>query len=707
MELTQSHNTILDQLLALRKIDPTFNFWLRKKKPGLEKGYWFQGTDHYISVGLVSENSGNLSTKSLALHFDLSNNQIQGYLILENRLKEKSSFFDFYSELSKQLSVAKAEISWYKRFDGSNGIISIIQDFWKFYPILRNLISKHQLNDRLLISDEQFLNSLNKVELYRTQFVAAMQNSNDEVRMLQIPLNQILYGPPGTGKTYNTIDKVVEICAPEKYLEQNHAQNKLVYDELQREGRVFFTTFHQSMSYEDFIEGIKPVAPRNESDPIQYKVEDGLFKSMCEQCMDEIKELKNQQLTNEVALTFREMYIEFVRQIKAGIISVVTRSGLEVRISKVSASGNMRLMTGEDTRDYIVSANRLEKLLNAIPNPDEVTNVHETVRKVIGGCHSSLYFAALMAYKRFEEKFKKSIEEEGKQIDIENITLTPDEIEALPKYVFVIDEINRGNVSAIFGELITLIEEDKRFGGSNQLMVKLPYSKNEFVVPPNLYIIGTMNTADRSVEALDTALRRRFSFVEMMPRPELVSPSALFCNLLWQEQTSPWSKKAYQEKENELLEFLGASQEVWDERKAVWTQMLKDKNQCKTDYFDKYSFTGFDLQKILNILNQRIEALIDRDHMIGHAYFMYVQNEDDLMRVFKDKIIPLLQEYFFGDYGKIGLVLGSGFVKKGEIKDTIFTDFEYEGRDGLIQTTYELIPFEDVEFEEAIHKLMN
>ncbi|WP_157482868.1 AAA family ATPase, partial [Geofilum rubicundum] len=186
-------------------------------------------------------------------------------------------------------------------------------------------------------------------------------------------------------------------------------------------------------------------------------------------------------------------------------------------------------------------------------------------------------------------------------------TFNSDQENSSPEnYVLIIDEINRGNVAAIFGELITLIEPDKRLGNAEALQAQLPYSKDWFGVPANLYIVGTMNTADRSVEALDTALRRRFSFEEMLPNPALIREHGI---------------------SNGMIESIY-------------------------------------LEEILTVINDRIEALIDRDHTIGHSYFLTVNSENDLRLVFKDKIVPLLQEYFFGDFGKIGLVLGSEFVEK-------------------------------------------
>lgn len=200
------------------------------------------------------------------------------------------------------------------------------------------------------------------------------------------------------------------------------------------------------------------------------------------------------------------------------------------------------------------------------------------------------------------------------------------------RYAIFIDEINRGNVSAIFGELITLIEPDKRIGAVNELKVKLPYSKREFGVPKNVDIIGTMNTADRSVEALDTALRRRFSFIEMQPNPNVLLDS---------------------------------------------------------------EYQNVDLKQLLETINQRIEVLIDKDHQIGHSYFIGIQNLEDLKQTFKDKIIPLLEEYFYGDFGKIGLVLGGSFIYQEENNAKFPKNFNYEKDFLEDKKVYRFISFEN------------
>ncbi|WP_335976397.1 McrB family protein [Gaetbulibacter jejuensis] len=212
------------------------------------------------------------------------------------------------------------------------------------------------------------------------------------------------------------------------------------------------------------------------------------------------------------------------------------------------------------------------------------------------------------------------------------------------RYAIFIDEINRGNVSAIFGELITLIEKDKRKGAINEMSIELPYSKKKFSVPSNLDIYGTMNTADRSVEALDTALRRRFEFKEMMPNVKVI----------------------------EGLEVEEVS-----------------------------------LSEVLETINKRIELLVDRDHTIGHSYFVNVDTKEKLAHAFNDKIVPLLQEYFYGDYGKIGLVLGKGFVETIKNDKITFADFGYENSEDFKIPSYNLKIIDSENIIDALHQLLN
>lgn len=207
----------------------------------------------------------------------------------------------------------------------------------------------------------------------------------------------------------------------------------------------------------------------------------------------------------------------------------------------------------------------------------------------------------------------------------------------LEERALFIDEINRGNVARVFGELLTLLEEDKRLGADREVIVTLPYSRTAFGVPSNLHVIGTMNTADRSVEALDTALRRRFVFRELAPKPELL----------------------------------------------------------------RFEIEGqIDPARLLRSINLRLEKLRDRDHCIGHAYLLPLEKEptlDALKSVFRSSILPLLQEYFFGDWGKIGLVLGRDFVRKRDAGLIALADFPHDDRAALDErAVYELADVDEL-----------
>jgi len=407
------------------------------------------------------------------------------------------------------------------------------------------------------------------------------------------PLNQILFGPPGTGKTYNTINKAVSIIdnlkesALKNYYEERvdlkERFDELLIDDWENpNGQIGFVTFHQSMTYEDFIEGIKPGL--NDNQKVIYDINPGIFKMIVsiarDNWLDANKGTKDQLSFEDAFNRFKdewqenqEMKFPLKTEGKEYTIFGFTKSSIKF---KKASGGTGHTLSISTLRDYFYKKREVRK-----------TGV-------------GIYYPALLdKLKSYQPSL--IVEKEEKN------------------YILIIDEINRGNVSQIFGELITLIEEDKRLGNNEALEVTLPYSKEKFGVPPNLYIIGTMNTADRSVEALDTALRRRFSFVEKSPRYDLPELD--------------------------------------------------------------YEYAGNKASKILLIINSRIEKLLDKDHIIGHSYFMVNGNDksdEKLIISFYTSIIPLLQEYFFGDYGKIGLILGEGFIRKKEWDKigSSFADFE-------------------------------
>ena len=384
-----------------------------------------------------------------------------------------------------------------------------------------------------------------------------------------VPLNQILFGAPGTGKTYHTKEMAVEIINGKKEKDRSREEINKEYEQLVEEGQIVFTTFHQSLSYEDFIEGIKPETIDGN---VTYEVKDGIFKSIC-------KNAFSKEITSDnFEVVYQKLLDEIDNSVDNKLVLETLVHAKEFTIYK-NSKNNIRFHSNtEKANEAVIKKEVLEHYLKTGEVLDWAPYTKSVANYII-------------------EKYNY----------IQNEAIEP------KPHVLIIDEINRGNVSAIFGELITLLEEDKRKGNPEHTEVKLPYSGDNFSVPNNVYIIGTMNTADRSVEALDTALRRRFSFVEMQPDP------------------------------NELSE-------VGD----------------------------VDLSKLLKTINERIELLIDKDHQIGHSYFIGIQNIVDLQRTFKDKIIPLLEEYFYGDFGKIGLVLGGEFIKLAENQVAFPKNFPYE-----------------------------
>lgn len=446
-----------------------------------------------------------------------------------------------------------------------------------------------------------------------------------------IPLNQILYGPPGTGKTYNTINKSLELIGIETNGLTREALKQL-FDEKVSKGQIMTTTFHQSMSYEDFIEGIKPLKPESSDTYLKYDVEDGIFKDIA---------IKSKLAGSGIQVeALDKVYLEFINWVQEQIESEETlnfysKSKTKVIVHSISDNDGLYVSPEVHDRDeyrkYLVSKNKLLALDAHFDSIDDIENVVNDIRNVIKGVGHTYYYAVLKEFKKFKKE--KGIS-----------THSNPNTEKPQNYVFIIDEINRGNVSQIFGELITLIEDDKRLGNDEALEITLPYSREKFGVPNNLYIIGTMNTADRSVESLDTALRRRFSFQEMLPNPEIL----------------------------------------------------------KKDSKSKGEIEGIDLVKLLSSINERIEVLVDRDHTIGHAFFMSAVTWEDLRSVFADKIIPLLQEYFYGNYGKMELVIGPLFFEKKDASKITFAVKTDEFLEGSVYQIKNIQEMQKDEFLSAI-----
>ncbi len=434
-------------------------------------------------------------------------------------------------------------------------------------------------------------------------------------------LNNILQGPPGTGKTYHTVNYALSIIEnrslPELALEPRKDLRQR-FEAYQEEGRIQFITFHQSYAYEDFVEGIKPIT---ENGQIQYGIENGIFKQITFEARRCLVEAMAQLLPQyEIEVEFNQLYRAFLAYLKSdNFNSFASTNNRVFLLDKVLRFGNLSVRKDKSFSAFTISKNKLKKLYQQIQDLAETPYAAETVRSIIGDVNTNAYWGVFIAFKNFEQQLvAKEIEalsaEETVKEPIDLAEISDQVLKHCRKYVLIIDEINRGNIPSIFGELISLIEPDKREGQPEAIHTLLPYSKEVFAVPPNLYLLGTMNTSDRSVDTMDMALRRRFNFIEMPPQPALLRPA---------------------------IE------------------------------------AGVDLEKLLTTINQRIEVLLDKDHLIGHAYFMNVQTLDDLMELFDKKIIPLFKEYFFGDMNKLGLILGQAFFTKVQAADTqIFGDFD-------------------------------
>lgn len=439
-----------------------------------------------------------------------------------------------------------------------------------------------------------------------------MKKSSDN----EFDKNLILYGPPGTGKTYNSAIYAVAICDGKLVNElTDYSAVMERYNQLKKEGRIAFTTFHQAYGYEEFIEGIKPTVEDDTTD-ISYKIESGVFKKFC-----------------EIAETPENIEINHNAQVWIVRLNGAGKSDLK---DECFRDGTIRFSWEKEnvddsykkwfdmmeTGDYVVSYKDGSVNIDGIGIVEDhgsfydeekssfrwtrkvkwlVTDIEENIRELNGGKYLPNFEIAKLSRVKVSELLEL-VSKHGGYAGEKNEK----------PYVFIIDEINRGNISKIFGELITLIESTKRAGMEEAASAILPYSGKTFSVPSNVYILGTMNTADRSIALMDTALRRRFQFIEMLPDSDVL-------------------RKIHADKVEDL-----------------------------------------DVAAMLDKINERITYLYDREHTIGHAFFTGLQGEratlENLKRIFEKSIIPLLQEYFYEDYQKIQLVLGDNGKSSDELK---------------------------------------
>ncbi|SEO90584.1 5-methylcytosine-specific restriction enzyme B [Salinihabitans flavidus] len=463
--------------------------------------------------------------------------------------------------------------------------------------------------------------------------------------------NLILYGPPGTGKTFTTAAEAVHLCG--EHVPQHRAELVKIYRRLVAAGRIKFVTFHQSMSYEEFVEGLRPETSgaegkEPESDGVdtggfRLKVEDGVFKRICERARLDPGEHGSRQGLDRQRNLFKLSLIgaNWQEQLSSALANDRIFWGFGAGVdwsppefeefeavkqrwreddpqkhgTSADISGTWYFRGAVDVGDYVllsVGKNRIVGLAEVVGDyehdPREDREHSRRVRWIWhsadGAQRSDFYPERFSAFQPIYQLAADRIDWDVLD-DIAFGAKPPREPSEARDYVLIIDEINRANISKVFGELITLLEPDKRLLADNEIRLTLPYSKRLFGVPSNLHLIGTMNTADRSIALLDTALRRRFTFREMMPDASVLEEAGQKC--------------------------------------------------------------GIDLPGLLSTINERIEYLYDREHQIGHAYFSSCRSEGDVDEVMRHKVIPLLAEYFFEDWAKIAAVLGDLETHEGPI----------------------------------------
>ena len=627
-QIIEKQNEILEYLLKYKELNNDFTFSPRKNhnnhnnhnkdisKCRLCQGYWFHGDNKYISVGLYKRGCSDNKTRTIAYvykendsYIEIVYKKVEGISNNEEKMYEELISYlnqsNFINEVEQKFD-KNQYFAHLKDNDLSRNLEFFINDFRKKAD---ELIKKYNIGNDFFVEKDDFDRRINEITRIKKEEKKENSEMSKDIKQ-NLPLNQILYGSPGTGKTYNTINKALEIIFQDSLRKEDYANGKvkeeklveLSQDELLEEekkdiandsrkllkacfekyknkGQIEFVTFHQSYGYEEFVEGIKA---ETKDDNISYEVKSGVFKKLSKKALQNFNQSKeNHKNKKDFETVFKELILD----------KLIDEQKLEIKMKKSS----FFIKEIDENKISFDKAGGESQHVLLIKNLKNMYDDGEN-KIIIGGL--SQYYNPLLEYLLTNSEIKEKV--------------------PLRSYILIIDEINRGNISKIFGELITLIEPSKRISADEEIRVKLPYSGDDFGVPKNLYIIGTMNTADRSIAPIDTALRRRFVFEEMAPDSSLLS-----------KEKTP---------------------DIYDE---------------------------VNLQSLLEAINTRIEYLYDRDHTIGHAYLIDVETLDDLKFAFKNKIIPLLAEYFYEDWENIDLVLNNnGFIESKKDDDKYLTKIE-------------------------------
>ncbi|MFX4154004.1 McrB family protein [Aliarcobacter butzleri] len=505
-ELINKHKEIFNFLLEYKKEHSNFVFSPRQKHNDVNnnhlmcrlcKGYIFQGNENYIFVPLYKKVDTSNHTKTIGFVYTQNEQYIE--IVFNNIEGNEKIFYDEINEyLKKSDKVIVKKIHNFKfqyilNESLEKNLLYFISDV---KGRIDSLIIKYGLENEYFISEKEFQDLLNKIEMNPK----IIKDKEDEMKINLKTKNIMLYGAPGVGKTHN-YKKLVSLIESGKYNESDIFKliienQKLdididkTFEIIKNEKRIEFVTFHQSYSYEDFIEGFRP------SENTHIELEDGIFKLICNKAKNQVKETKFQHISFDEAFDIlRTQYIE------NELDKIYSVSNVEIIIHEFKEK-TIKVQSSNAKDTQYVKKSDLETVVQSILNnevqkPSDIKNLgvkKDTIS--LGG----LYYPIGRKIVEIINNTKKNIEEKEKN------------------FYIVIDEINRGNISKIFGELITLIEEDKR----DDYEVTLPYSKEKFKIPSNLYIIATMNSTDKSIATIDIALRRRFTFLKMEPKKELV-----------------------------------------------------------------------------------------------------------------------------------------------------------------------------------------